>query len=478
LIKVYNSLSRKKEDFIPNDKNNVKMYACGITPYDEAHVGHAMQAVIFDTIRRYLEMSGYNVKYVRNFTDVDDKIIDRANKDGIDPFELSSKYIKESKADLKALRVRSADKEPLVSENIQQIIDFVKGLIEKGHAYENNGSVYFDVRSFKDYGKLSGRTLEDLVHQEEESKDKKFPGDFALWKAYKPGEPSWDSPWGKGRPGWHIECSTLAKTYLGDSIDIHGGGIDIIFPHHENEIAQSESLTGKQFAKYWLHNGLVMAGKQKMSKSLGNFYTIKDALSKYGADVIRFMILSFSYNSNSNFDEANFLNAEKRICYYYTTLKKLFYLAEKAGDGNVDKNIKDASEKFEKMFHESMNDNFNSAQALAGMNEFFTVVNQYLDKNKKINKPTSDLVIKTLQPVKDIFSLFDEVPGVYIEQYKSRVVGRLGIDRSVIEQKIIDRNVARKQKDFAKADEIRDELLKKGIIIMDALDGKSDWSVS
>ncbi|MFH1223705.1 MAG: cysteine--tRNA ligase, partial [Pseudomonadota bacterium] len=247
MIKVYNSLSRKKEDFTPLDGKNVKMYACGITPYDEAHIGHAMQAVIFDTIRRYLEHSGYKVKYIRNFTDVDDKIINRANEEKIPPTELSAKYIKESKESLKELRVRSADKEPLVSEHINEIIEFVKSLIAKGAAYESNGSVYFNVQAFKNYGKLSGRTLEDLSHQEDESKDKKYPGDFALWKAAKPDEPFWDSPWGKGRPGWHIECSTLAKTYLGECIDIHGGGVDIIFPHHENEIAQSEALTGKQF---------------------------------------------------------------------------------------------------------------------------------------------------------------------------------------------------------------------------------------
>lgn len=478
MIKVYNSLTRKKEDLVPLKDKNIKMYACGITPYDEAHIGHAMQAVIFDTIRRYLEHSGYKVKYVRNFTDVDDKIINRAKEDNIDPFELSSRYIKSSKQDLKDLRVRPADKEPLVSENISEIIDFVKGLIEKGHAYEKNGSVYFDVQSFKGYGKLSGRTLEELVHQEEEGGDKKFPGDFALWKAHKPGEPSWDSPWGKGRPGWHIECSALVRTFLGDSIDIHGGGIDIIFPHHENEIAQSEALTGKQFVKYWLHNGLVMVGKQKMSKSLGNFYTIKDALDRYGADVIRSMILSFSFNSNSNFEEANFINAEKRIYYYYATLKKLSSVVERTADGNIDNDVKGVCERFDKVFKESMDDNFNSAEALAGMNDLFTTVNQYLDKNKKINKATFGLVTKTLGPVKEIFSLLGEDPGDYIEHYKDRVVKRMGLDRASIEQKILDRDIARKNKDFSKADSIRKELLEKGIVIMDSADGKGDWSIN
>ncbi|MCX6112845.1 MAG: cysteine--tRNA ligase, partial [Proteobacteria bacterium] len=239
MIKIYNSLTRKKEEFKPLDDHNVKMYACGITPYDEAHIGHAMQAVIFDTIRRYLEFSGYNVTYVRNFTDVDDKIINRSKEEGVDPFVLSSKFTESSKKDLARLKVKPATSEPLVSEHVKEIIDFIKVLIENGSAYEKNGSVYYDIAKFKAYGKLSGRTLDELVPEEEGNSEKKSPHDFALWKAYKEGEPYWDSPWGKGRPGWHIECSCLAKTYLGDSIDIHGGGVDIIFPHHENEIAQS-----------------------------------------------------------------------------------------------------------------------------------------------------------------------------------------------------------------------------------------------
>lgn len=474
MIKLYNTLSRKKEDFIPIDGQNVKMYACGITPYDEAHIGHAMQAVIFDTIRRYLEFSGYNVTYIRNFTDVDDKIINRSNKEGVDPFELSAKYILSSKNDLARLKVRPADNEPLVSENIKEIITFVSGLIEKGYAYEKDGSVYFDVRKFDGYGKLSGRSLDDLEPDTDSNPAKKSPHDFALWKAFKEGEPFWESPWGKGRPGWHIECSALVKKYLGDTIDIHGGGVDIIFPHHENEIAQTEALSCKPFAKYWLHNGLVMVGKQKMSKSLGNFYTINDALDKYDADVIRYMILSFAYNSNCNFDEVNLINAEKRIYYYYSTLKRINYFINKqssdSNDANMDKSIAD----FDSKFRFSMNDNFNSAETLASMNDLFTNINQYLDRNKQPSHTVLKQFIKAIIPVQSVFSIIDEEPVKYLEDYKERIAKRLGLTRSDIEKQILLRNEARKNKDFKTADEARNILLKKGIVIMDGPEG-SDW---
>jgi len=476
LIRVYNTLNRKKEDFAPMNGKEVKMYACGITPYDEVHIGHAMQAVVFDTIRRYLEFSGYKVTYVRNFTDVDDKIINRANTEGVPATDIASRYIKSSKNDLSRLKVRPADFEPLVSEHIKEIIDFVQGLIAKGHAYEKNGSVYFDVQSFKGYGKLSGRTLEEMMQQEEESQDKKSPFDFALWKATKPGEPYWDSPWGKGRPGWHIECSTLAKTFLGESIDIHGGGVDIIFPHHENEIAQSEALSGKQFAKYWLHNGLVMVGKQKMSKSLGNFYTVNDALNKYGADVLRYMIFSFAYNSNFNFEEPNFLNAEKRIYYYYSTIKRVKDLLI-PGTKDDDELIK-RGEDFIKAFSTYMDDNFNSAQVLADLNDHFTYVNQYLDKKKKIGTQAAASFAKILGTIQTVYGLLDEAPEVYISDYKERISARVGISICDIDKLLVERNQARKTKDFAKADQIRKDLLSKGIVIMDSPDGNSDWYYS
>jgi cysteinyl-tRNA synthetase len=468
-----NTLSRKKEGFTPADKN-IKMYACGITPYDEAHIGHAMQAIIFDTIRRYLELSGYNVNYIRNFTDVDDKIINRSQKEGVDPFALSARYIDSSKRDLARLKVRPGTHEPLVSEHIGEIVDFVKGLVDKGYAYEKNHSVYFDVLKFKGYGKLSGRNIDDLAPEEDANSDKRSPHDFALWKAYKEGEPSWDSPWGKGRPGWHIECSCLAKSYLGESIDIHGGGVDIIFPHHENEIAQSEALSGKPFARYWLHNGLVMVGKQKMSKSLGNFYTISDALDKYEADVLRYMILSFAYNSNCNFEETNLLNSEKRIYYFYSTLKKINFLLGKCTNNEPVEQMEKALDGFTVSFRESMDDNFNTAEALAALNDIFTAVNQYTDKTKVISSHVLNKVWEAIKPVQKVFSILDEEPAQFIESYKDKVAKRIGMDRSHIDDQLEKRNDARRNKDFTLADTIRNDLLSKGIVIMDGVQG-SDW---
>lgn len=466
MIKVYNSLTRKKEEFVTLEENKVKMYACGVTPYDEAHIGHAMQAIIFDTIRRYLEYKKYSVTYVRNFTDVDDKIINRANKENINPMDLSAKFIKETKNDLKNLKVNDATHEPLVSTHIKEIIEFISVLIKKGFAYNINGNVYFDLNTFKNYGKLSGRKIDDLISEGET--DKKNPHDFALWKKEKEGEPSWDSPWGKGRPGWHIECSVLAHAYLGESIDIHGGGVDIIFPHHENEITQSEAFSGKTFAKYWLHNGLLMVGKQKMSKSLGNFYTIKEALQNYTPDVIRYMILSFSYNSNVNFEEKNLIDAEKRIYYYYNTLEKL----QNIKDSTENPNIVKYAEDFKKEFEESMDDNFNTAKALAGVNDFFTKINKELDA-KKISGKDSIKILETLKPIQNIFSILDEEPKKYILEYQKRVLFRLKITKEELEEKINIRNLARANKDFKTADNIRNELLEKGILIMDTKEGVS-----
>ncbi|MBN1114041.1 MAG: cysteine--tRNA ligase [Oligoflexia bacterium] len=478
MIKIYNSLSRKKEDFVPYDPGDVKMYACGITPYDEAHVGHAMQAIVFDTIRRYLEFSGYKVTYVRNFTDVDDKIIEKARREGVDPLELSSRYVESSKRDLAAIRVRPGDHEPLVSGHINDIINFISVILEKGHAYPVNGSVYFDVASFRNYGRLSGRNTEELECEEGDGSEKKSPHDFALWKAAKPDEISWESPWGRGRPGWHIECSVMATVFLGDSIDIHGGGMDIIFPHHENEIAQSEAYSGKQFAKYWMHNGLLMVGKQKMSKSLGNFYTIAEALEKFGPDVIRYMILSFAYSSNVNFQESNLLTAEKRVHYYYTSLKKLNMLLN---DHSVNETLPndqmaEKAASYVQKLRDAMDDNFNTAQALAVMNELFTDINTYTVRKKQVSKKGLKSILESIGVFSGLFSLFTDDPGRFIEEYRARVLKRLNMNAVDIDNAIQARNAARKDKEYRKADDIRAELLQKGIAIMDNPDGSTDWS--
>lgn len=474
MISVYNSLSRKKEEFVSQNSNDVKMYACGITPYDECHLGHAMQAVVFDTIRRYLEYRGYKVTYVRNFTDIDDKIINKGQKENKDPLEISKYYISESKKDLAALKVRPANFEPLVSEHIPEIISFIDTLIKKEYAYQIGNSVYFNVPSFKGYGKLSGRNQDEMMS--EEGDGKKFPGDFALWKGKKGYEPSWDSPWGQGRPGWHIECSVLAYTYLGETLDIHGGGVDIIFPHHENEIAQSEALTGKQFAKYWLHNGLVMVGKQKMSKSLGNFYTIKQAIELYGADVLRYMILSFSYNSNMNFETNNFISSEKRVNYFYSTLIKLNSLIKNnlTEEMPVEEKMRTLFNKFDSEFHTSMDDNFNTAKALALINDLFTNINNYMDRTPMCSKATLNEFLRILNPLKVLFNLVDENPIEYINNFKNRISSRIGVDRSNIDKMIKERNEARLNKDFTKADDIRNELTRLGVSIMDGKTG-TDW---
>ena len=303
IMKLYNTLTRKKEEFVPLEEGKVKMYVCGPTVYDYIHIGNARPYVIFDTIRRYMEYKGYEVKYVQNFTDVDDKIINKAIKEGVESTVISERYIAEAKKDAEGLNVEPATYNPKVTEEMPEIIEMIKTLIEKGHAYEVNGSVFYDTKSFPDYGKLSGKNIDDLEAgaRIEVDTTKKSPMDFVLWKPKKPGEPAWQSPWGEGRPGWHIECSVMAKKYLGDTIDIHAGGEDLIFPHHENEIAQSEAANGVQFAKYWLHNGFINVDNKKMSKSLGNFFTLRDIVETIPYDVVRFFILNGHYRSPINF---------------------------------------------------------------------------------------------------------------------------------------------------------------------------------
>ncbi|MBM2825932.1 MAG: cysS, partial [Dehalococcoidales bacterium] len=312
-MKVYNTLSGQKEEFLPRG-SQVKMYVCGVTPYSDAHIGHALSYIVFDVVRRYLRFRGYTVKYVQNVTDIDDKIINRANNMGISTGELAEKYTSSFREDMKALNVEPPDETPRATAEIPQILEIIQGLVAKGYAYPANGSVYFRVRNVADYGKLSHRTLDSMMAgvRLEPGEEKEHPMDFVLWKAAKPGEPSWESPWGQGRPGWHIECSAMSLKYLGNTIDIHGGGQDLIFPHHENEMAQSESFTGiKPFVRYWLHNGLLQLGEEKMSKSLGNLVTIREALSKYSADAIRLFILSSYYRSPLTYSEEALAAAER-----------------------------------------------------------------------------------------------------------------------------------------------------------------------
>ncbi|MDD5083192.1 MAG: cysteine--tRNA ligase, partial [Dehalococcoidales bacterium] len=369
-MKIFNTLSRQKEEFAPGS-NEVKMYVCGVTPYSDSHIGHAMSYIIFDVVRRYLQFRGYKVKYVQNVTDIDDKIINRANQLGISTSELAMRYTDSYFQDIEALNVRRADIQPRATEEIPKIIEIVQGLIDKGYAYPAQGSVYFRVRNVPDYGKLSHRTLDSMMAgaRIEVGEEKEHPMDFVLWKASKPGEPSWESLWGPGRPGWHIECSAMSLKYLGETLDIHGGGQDLIFPHHENEIAQSESFTGKKpFVKYWLHNGLIQLGEEKMSKSLGNLVTIKEALRKFSADAIRLFVLSSYYRNPLSYSDEALAAAERGV----DRLRQAIRLegTEAGANGKLD------AGPYRQRFIEAMDDDFNTAQASATLFDLVREINR------------------------------------------------------------------------------------------------------
>ncbi|MBN2362672.1 cysteine--tRNA ligase [candidate division WOR-3 bacterium] len=476
-IKIYNTLSRSLEEFRPEDSNNVKLYACGVTVYDEAHIGHASQAVFFDVIRSYLEYRGFKVFYVRNFTDIDDKIINKAFETGKSASEISSHYIEETRNDLQKIKVRSATAEPKVTDHVKDIIKFIEELIEKGFAYESRGDVLFSVDKFKGYGKLSNRKTEELLEQEP-SESKKNPADFALWKAAKPGEPSWESPWGKGRPGWHIECSVMARELLGDTLDIHGGGVDLLFPHHENEIAQSESLTGKPFSRYWIHNGLVMVNNQKMSKSLGNFYTIKEALEKFEPDVIRYIILSHHYSSNIDFSEDAFKNAEKRVFYFYKSLLSVNRFLESASDIKRPE-LQSKGNGLKELFEQGMDDNFNTAKVIAELSNAFSEANRILSDKKTSEEEKVKIISlfkKDFEVISKVLNLLNDDPRDVVEKIKLKYLNRLNLKQEELQKTIDARNEFKKTKDYTSADGIRAELMSKGIKLLD-YPNRTDWEL-
>jgi len=468
-MKLYNTLSGKKEDFEPQG-DEVRIYVCGVTPYDDAHIGHAMSYVIFDVIRRYLRFRDYKVKYVQNVTDIDDKIIDRANQRDIPPAELAEKYTKSYDEDMKALNITKAETDvyPKATEEIPKIIEVIQGLIDKGFAYPAGGSVYFRVRKDPDYGKLSHRSLDDMMSAECAigGDEKEDPMDFALWKASKPGEPFWESPWGEGRPGWHIECSAMSLKYLGDQIDIHGGGQDLIFPHHENEIAQSESFTGKKpFVKYWLHNGLVQLGEDKMSKSLGNLVTIKQALEKYSPDAIRIFILNSHYRSPLTYSEEGLEAAEKGV----QRLRGTAFRDDPGGGKVFD------TESYYKQFIEAMDDDFNTAKGLGVLFELANAINQAGDAGVSIGKAQSTLVslgrevlgLKLPEPKNVII----EVPTLKlkIRTYAPIVIPE--IVSALVNQLVEERLKCRKEKNWQRADEIRKKLTELGVVLEDTQSG-------
>ena len=483
-MKIYNTLTRQKEEFVPLEEGKVKMYVCGPTVYNLIHIGNARPMIVFDTVRRYMEYKGLEVNFVSNFTDVDDKIINRANKLGKDPLEFSKEQIEETEKDMANLHITDADVKPKASENIQNIIEFVQGLIDKGHAYPTeNGDVYFNVRSFPGYGKLSHRKVDELLNgvRKDVEEGKHDPIDFALWKSAKPGEISWKSPWGEGRPGWHIECSTMVLKNLGETIDIHGGGKDLLFPHHENEIAQSEELTGKPFAKYWSHCGLIKINGEKMSKSLGNSLSIRDALKKYNYEVIKFVMYSKHYTSDMDLLDKDFALAEKHLYYFYNTIKSMnefigLYNGNKDGEALED----DISKNIIPDFVEVMDDDFNSAAALSNLHSIFKYVNTIIKNAKKNNREkTANTLAKILANVKEVYGilgLFEQEPEKFLTEMKQKYVAKLDISEEEINKLIDKRSEAKKEKDFETADAIRSELDGKGIILNDTING-TIWNV-
>src|SRR4030043_2128518 len=423
-MKIYNTLTGRKEEFLPLIPEKVKMYACGVTVYDHCHIGHSRYAVVFDVISRYLKYKGFDVKYVRNFTDIDDKIINKAKQEGIAWDAVAKKYTDEYYKDMDRLGVGRADVEPKATEHMKEITDIVKGLIDKGYAYEVNGNVYFAVEKFSEYGKLSRRDKEDMMAgaRVEIDERKKNPLDFALWKKSKEGEPSWESPWGYGRPGWHIECTAMSIKHLGESFDIHGGGADLLFPHHENEIAQSETFTGKPFAKYWIHNGFITIDKEKMSKSLGNFFTIKEVLDKFDPEVVRFFLLSTHYRSPIEFSDDQLREAESSLDRYYTTIVRIndflgtlivsTSLEKKDGGkeefSNAGKIFEELLLSFREKFEEAMDDDFNTALALGHIFELIREANRFLD-----NRPSGLKSRNLLSQTKEL-----EEKGIILEDKK------------------------------------------------------------
>ncbi len=462
-MKIYNTQSKKKEEFVPLEPGKVRMYVCGPTVYNLIHIGNARPMIVFDTVRRYMEYKGYQVNFVSNFTDVDDKIIAKAQEEGVSASEISQRYIEECKKDMAAMNVRPATVHPLATQEIGGMIDMIASLIEKGYAYNVDGTVYFRTRKFKEYGKLSHKNLEDLrsgnrsllVTGEDQKED---PLDFVLWKPKKEGEPYWESPWSQGRPGWHIECSEMAKKYLGEEIDIHAGGEDLIFPHHENEIAQSECCNGKPFAHYWMHNGFLNIDNKKMSKSLGNFFTVRDISEKYDLQVLRFFMLSAHYRSPLNFSAELMEAAGSGLERIRNAVSNLQYLSENAsGEDLTEEEQQELSALgvYREKFEEAMDDDFNTADAVSAVFELVKYANSHVTAS---NSKAWILRVK-----KEILGLCD-ILGIIAEKKEEL------LDEE-IEKLIQERQEARKAKNFARADEIRAQLLEKGITLLDTREG-------
>jgi cysteinyl-tRNA synthetase len=457
-LKLYNTLTRQKEEFIPLIPKKVKMYVCGPTVYNYIHVGNARPAVIFDTLRRYFKHKGFEVTYVVNFTDIDDKLINKAIEENTTVKELAEKYIREYLIDVRGLNILVDETiNPRATEHISGIIKFIEALEEKGYAYNIEGNVYFDTTKIKDYGKLSKKNLDELISgaRVDVNDEKQSPSDFALWKKEKPGEPSWGSPWGKGRPGWHIECSVMTRDILGDTIDIHAGGEDLQFPHHENEIAQSEALTGKPFANYWLHNGMINVNDEKMSKSLNNFFTVREVSQEYDLEILRFFIVSGHYRKPISYSRETIHQAEASLQRLYNSKAKLRSLLEKNPSGEIDDATRLKLSSFRSDFEKAMDDDINTADAVTAMFEASKYINTYLDENT--TKETVQLTLDTYMAMANVLGILYKKPDEEITDD--------------IKQLLEKRKEARKNKDFKLADELRNQLLDMGIEIEDTRDG-------
>lgn len=464
-MKIYNTMSKSKEEFKPIEEGKVRMYVCGPTVYNVIHIGNARPMIVFDTVRRYFEYKGFDVNYVQNFTDVDDKIIKKAIEEGVDSAEISKRYIKECKADMQALNVKEATTHPLATQEIDGMIEMISQLIKKGYAYNADGTVYYRTRKFEEYGKLSKKNIDDLeaghrtiqVAGEESKED---PLDFVLWKPKKEGEPAWESPWGEGRPGWHIECSVMSKKYLGEEIDIHAGGEDLIFPHHENEIAQSEAANGKPFARYWMHNGFLNIDNKKMSKSLGNFFTVKDIAEKYDLQVLRFFMLSAHYRSPLNFSKELMEAAKNGLDRILTALEQLKKYLEISKEGHCsmtqqEQNVMEEFHKLAVKFEKAMDDDFNTADGIAAVFEMVKLANIHASQES---------TREFLEEVQKQITTFCDILGIVTEKKEESLSQEI---EALIEQ----RQQARKEKNFAKADEIRNRLLEMGIELKDTREG-------
>lgn len=478
-LRVYNTLSGRKEEFQPLQPGKVGMYICGVTVYDYCHIGHARANIVFDIIYRYLRYLGFEVNYVRNYTDVDDKIIKRANERGISSRDLAEEFIRAFDEDMDSLGLLTPTRQPKATEHIDQVIGLVQRLVERGLAYAANGDVYFAVEKFPDYLKLSKRNMDEMRSGARiaPGEHKRNPMDFALWKAAKPGEPSWDSPWGPGRPGWHIECSAMSMAYLGESFDIHGGGKDLVFPHHENEIAQSEGATCQPYAKYWLHNGFVNVNQEKMSKSLGNFFTIRDILQTYDAEVLRFFILTAHYRSPIDFSDQNLQEAQVGLSRFYEGLQAAAEALDASPDSSAES--KEGAD-LEARFREAMDDDFNTAAAIGHLFEGVRTINRLVTEKGFRKNPDKIAAVRALRAallrLGEVLGLFGSDPADWLQRLNLALLKNTGLTEADVRQAIEERQAARSDKDFARSDLIRDELAAKGVQLLDGPQGTT-WKV-